>query len=136
MVQWIFGFIASSVVFLGCDAVWLKFAASRIYRPRLGMLLRDDFALAPVVLFYAIYILGILFFAVAPALESGRWTTALGRGAALGFLAYATYDLTNQATLRGWSTTVTMIDLAWGTLLTGACSLVAFSVMRSLALIR
>ena len=136
MGQWIVGFLGSSLVFLGCDAVWLNFAAGRIYRPRLGALLRDDFALVPAALFYVIYIAGILLFAVAPALESGRWTTALVRGAALGFLAYATYDLTNQATVRGWSTTVTVIDLAWGTLLTGMSALAAFAAMRWFALSR
>lgn len=136
MGQWIVGFLGGSLVFMGCDAVWLNFAAGRIYRPRLGALLRDDFALVPAALFYVIYIAGILFFAVAPALESGRWTTALVRGAALGFLAYATYDLTNQATVRGWSTTVTVIDLAWGTLLTGMSALAAFAAMRWFALSR
>jgi uncharacterized membrane protein len=133
MGQWIGGFIASGVGFLVCDVAWLSFAAGRIYRPRLGSLLRDDFALVPAVLFYGIYISGILLFAVAPALESGRWTTALGRGAALGFFAYATYDLTNQATLRGWSAMVTVIDLAWGTVLTGTAALAGFAAMRWLA---
>jgi hypothetical protein len=134
MGQWIIGFFGSGLAFLGCDAIWLSFAADRIYRPRLGGLLRDDFALAPAAVFYLIYITGVLIFAVAPALESGRWTTALLRGALLGFMAYATYDLTNQATLRGWPTSLTLIDLAWGTVLTGTAALAGFAAMRAFAL--
>lgn len=134
MVQWIIGFVATSLAFLGCDAVWLSNAASRIYRPRLGTLLREDFALAPAAAFYVIYVAGVLFFAVAPALESGRWTTALLRGALLGFFGYATYDLTNHATLRGWSPAITVIDMAWGTVLTATAALAGFAAMRWFAL--
>ncbi len=71
------------------------------------------------VAFYLIYVLGIVVFAVWPALESGDWRTALMRGAAFGFFAYATYDLTNLATLKVWSLKISLIDMAWGTLLTG-----------------
>ncbi|MCP8939430.1 DUF2177 family protein [Alsobacter sp. SYSU M60028] len=122
--------MSSGLVFLGCDAVWLSLAAGRLYRPRLGALLRDDFAVGPAALFYVIYIVGILVFAVFPALETGRWTTALGRGALLGFVAYATYDLTNQATLRGWSAVVSAVDMGWGAILTGAASLAGFAAIR------
>lgn len=131
MGQWFIGFMASGIAFLGLDAAWLSYAASRIYRPQLGHLLREDFALAPAVAFYFIYIAGILIFAVAPALESGRWTVALWRGAALGFLAYATYDLTNLATMRNWSGTVTIIDMAWGTLVTAAAAIAGFAAIQA-----
>lgn len=130
MSQWIIGFTATSLAFLGLDAVWLNFAASRLYRPRIGHLMRDDFVLAPAIAFYVIYIIGILIFAIAPAVEAGRWSTALWRGAALGFLAYATYDLTNQATLKGWSSTVTIADLAWGTFVTASAALAGFWAIR------
>jgi uncharacterized membrane protein len=82
----------------------------------------DRFELAPAAVFYAIYVVGIVVFAVAPALSSGRWTTAAGMGALLGLVAYATYDLTNQATLRDWPLSVTIADLCWGTFVTAVAA--------------
>lgn len=130
MGPWIIAYIATGVAFLGIDAVWLTFAANKLYRPQIGGLMLDTFSVPPAALFYLIYIGGIVFFAIAPALASGRWTAALVRGALLGLVAYATYDLTNQATLKGWSTTVTIADLCWGTFVTGAAASVGFLVLR------
>ena len=113
-------YLASAVVFLALDAVWLTTMADRLYRPALGRLLLDRYELAPAALFYALYVAGIVVFAVAPGIANGRWMTSLGRGALLGLIAYATYDLTNQATLRGWAWRVTLADLGWGTLVTAA----------------
>ena len=130
MGPWIIAYIATGVAFLGFDAVWLSFAANKLYRPNIGALMLDTFSVPPAALFYLVYIGGIVFFAIAPALASGRWTAALVRGALLGFVAYATYDLTNQATLKGWSTTVTITDLCWGTFVTGAAASVGFLALR------
>jgi uncharacterized membrane protein len=130
MGPWIIAYIATGVAFLGIDAVWLSFAANKLYRPQIGPLMLDTFSVPPAALFYLVYIGGIVFFAIAPALASGRWTVALLRGAALGFLCYATYDLTNQATLRGWSTTVTIADLCWGTFVTGMAATLGFLALR------
>jgi len=130
MGAWIIAYLATATTFLGLDAIWLGFAANRLYRPRLGDLLLDGFKPFPAIAFYILYVAGILIFAVAPALASGRWTTALARGAMLGLLAYATYDLTNQATLRGWSSVVTIADLCWGTVLTGTAATIGFMAAR------
>ena len=130
MGPWIIAYIATGVAFLGIDAVWLSFTANRLYRPQIGPLMLEKFSVPPAALFYLIYIGGIVFFAIAPALASGRWTAALVRGALLGFVAYATYDLTNQATLKGWSSTVTVADLCWGTFVTGAAASVGFLALR------
>src|SRR5262245_38603965 len=115
---WIGTAFATAISFLALDSIWLSLAASRLYRPRLGSLLLERFNMAPAAAFYLIYLAGILVFAIAPALVTGRWTTALMRGAMLGLVAYATYDLTNQATLRGWLVTVTIADLCWGSFVT------------------
>lgn len=133
MVQWLIGFAASGLAFLGLDAIWLNYAAPRLYRPMLGDLLRESFSLPPAIAFYLIYITGVLVFAVAPSLEAGRWTGAALRGAMLGFLCYATYDLTNQATLRTWSTTITLVDLAWGTFLTAVAATAGFAAVRAVS---
>jgi uncharacterized membrane protein len=127
---WISAALATAISFLALDSIWLSFAASRLYRPKLGSLVLERFNVAPAAAFYLIYLVGILMFAVAPALATGRWTTALARGALLGLVAYATYDLTNQATLRGWSATVTIADLCWGSFVTATAALIGFSVAR------
>ena len=107
-----------AVVFLALDAVWLTAMADRLYRPAIGHLMRDGFSLAPAAIFYVLYVAGAVIFAVRPGLDSGSWAEAMGWGALLGLLAYATYDLTNQATLRDWPWQVTVADLCWGTFVT------------------
>jgi uncharacterized membrane protein len=123
--QFAIAYLAAAVVFLVLDAIWLTTMADRLYRPALGHLMLERFALAPAVLFYVIYLVGVVVFAVSPALASGRWLSALGHGALLGLLAYATYDLTNQATLKDWSWTVTIADLCWGTFVTAVSAAAA-----------
>jgi len=127
---WISAAFTTAISFLALDSIWLSFAASRLYRPRLGSLLLDRFDVAPAAAFYLIYLAGILVFAVSPALVTGRWTTALARGTMLGLVAYSTYDLTNQATLRGWSVTVTIADLCWGSFVTATAASLGFIAAR------
>lgn len=124
-------YIATGLVFMAIDAVWLKLAAQRLYRPLMGALLLDNFKPLPALLFYLVYIAGIVIFAVSPAFGTERWTTATGYGALLGFLAYATYDLTNQATLRNWPVFVTIVDLSWGTFLTAFSATMGFLITRA-----
>ena len=121
-------YLATGLTFLLLDFVWLALMKDVLYRPHLGELLADTFQPAPAVAFYALYAAGILFFAVSPALASGRWETALGSGALLGLIAYGTYDLTNQATLKGWPAIVTIIDTAWGATLTATAATVGYAV--------
>lgn len=109
---------ASAATMLVLDGAWLTTMAKKLYRPQLGDLIAEKFHPGPAAAFYAIYVLGTYAIAVHPSLADGRVDMAAVRGAMLGFMAYATYDLTNQATLRHWSTTVTVADMAWGTVLT------------------
>lgn len=112
-------YVATALAFLALDAVWLSAMAERLYRPAIGHLMAERFAVAPAALFYVIYIGGIVFFAIAPALEARRpVVSALGHGALLGLLAYATFDLTSQAVLKDWPWHVTLADLAWGAFVT------------------
>jgi len=112
-------YLAALLVFFLADMVWLVPMVSRLYRPALGDLLLSDVNMPPAILFYLLYPIGLVIFAIVPALRSGSVTTALLFGALFGFFTYGTYDLTNQATLRNWSTTVTIADMAWGTFLGG-----------------
>lgn len=128
MKQYAVAYIVTLVAFLGLDAIWLTVASGRLYKPRLSHLLADQFSLAPAGLFYGIYVAGILFFAVSPAFKAGTWTTAALNGAVFGLCAYATYDLTNQATLKDWPTALTIADLSWGILLTATAATIGYLV--------
>lgn len=105
-----------------CDFTWLSISGPLVYTPNLGDLLLESPLLFPAFLFYVVYAAGVTFLIVLPALAAGRVASAVLRGAVLGFVAYATYDLTNLATLKGWSVTVVLADIAWGTVLTGTAS--------------
>lgn len=124
-------YIATGLVFLAIDAIWLTVASQRLYRPLMGDMLVESFRLAPAALFYFIYIAGIVVFAIAPAFSSDRWTTATSYGAFLGLFAYATYDLTNQATLKNWPVIVTVVDLGWGTFVTAVAATAGFLITRA-----
>jgi len=119
---------ATLVAFLALDAIWLARMGDALYRPTMGDMLLDGFRLAPALIFYGIYVVGLVHFGVKPGLTGGAWAT-VGNAAFFGFVAYATYDLTNQATLKNWSTALTLADLAWGTFV----SAVAASVGRAAA---
>ncbi len=122
----IVSYVATAVVFLALDAVWLSLSASRLYRPLIGDMVLDSFRPAPAVLFYALFVLGIVILAISPAFREGGWRHAMIYGGLFGFFAYATYDLTNQATLKQWSTVVTVADMAWGTFVSGVSATVGF----------
>lgn len=113
---------ATGLVLLALDSVWLTTMAPILYRPNLGDTLQEPFRLVPAILFYLIYLFGILYFAVLPSLDSAKVSTAFIRGALLGLVCYGTYDLTNQATLKVWPTIVTVVDMAWGVAITAVTS--------------
>ncbi|OAN83274.1 hypothetical protein A8B77_01545 [Erythrobacter sp. EhN03] len=121
---WIVAAITAALVFGAFDAVWLSWAGPNFYRPRLGDILADSFRMMPALVFYAAYIAAIVWFAVRPGLSLGIGAAALN-GALLGAICYATYDLTNQATMRTWSTTVTVADIAWGAFATAVAAAAA-----------
>ncbi len=112
--------VCTLVIFLAMDSLWIGFVALPSYRATFGDMLQ--FRAVPSVVFYLLYLVGILFFVVRPALQGGGWTTALATGALFGFIAYGTYDLTNYATLRPWSLGLTASDMVWGAVVTGVAS--------------
>ncbi len=114
----VIAYLSAAVVFLVLDGIWLSIMAGALYRPALGPIMLDKPVLWAAVLFYVIYLGGVVVLAVQPALGAGGWASAARSGAVLGFVAYATYDLTNQATLRNWSVHLTILDLIWGTFVT------------------
>ncbi|MEO5499344.1 MAG: DUF2177 family protein [Candidatus Saccharimonadales bacterium] len=111
------------------DAVWLSIVANKFYKAQLGPLLLEKPNMIAAVLFYVIYVIGIVVFAVMPAVATGDWKVALGLGALLGLVAYATYDLTNLATLKGFPVKIVIVDLLWGTALTALVATLTYLVV-------
>lgn len=120
----------TTLVFFAIDLVWLSTATSRIYQPRVGELLLDKPNLPVAALFYLLYVVGVLFLASLPGYLKGSLADAVIRGAVFGLLAYGTYDLTNLATLKGWAWQITVIDMVWGTLLTGFVAGAGYAIAR------
>lgn len=118
MLKFVAAYLGAGLTFAIIDAAWLTTMTDRLYRPVLGPIMRDKPDMTAAVIFYLISIAGTVFLAVAPALKEGNWTRAAINGAVLGFVAYATYDLTNQATVAVWQTKLTVLDIVWGTVLT------------------
>ncbi|MBN8606349.1 MAG: DUF2177 family protein [Caulobacterales bacterium] len=112
--SYLIAWISTGLVFAIADAIWLSQAVPRVYKPMIGELLRPDISWPAAIAFYFIYVCGIVYFAVAPALAKQSLSVAFINGALLGMIAYATYDLTNQATLKIWDWRLTLIDMAWG----------------------
>jgi len=122
MAKYVWAYLAAACIFLAADFVWLGFVARGFYRQQLGPLLSDHPSVVAAVVFYAIYLCGVVVFGVTPGLRAGAWTSSLLFGALFGFFAYATYDLTNLATVRDWPVALTVVDMAWGTVLTAAAA--------------
>lgn len=118
--RYIAAYIAAGAAFVVLDFLWLAVIAQKLYQREIGGLLLEKPNMVAAVAFYLLYLAGVVFFAVRPALAAGSWTTALVTGAIFGLVAYATYDLTNMATLKGFSWTIVAADLAWGAFVTAA----------------
>jgi len=131
MVQWLIGCGVASVVFVGLDFLWLSTVGQSVYRPALKDLFADRVHLAPAVAFYLVYVIGVMLLAVQPGVRAQSALTAATMAAVLGFVAYATYDLTNMATLKVWPLKIAVLDIAWGTLLTAlAAGLACYAMLR------
>ncbi len=123
-------FLVAGGIMAVLDAVWLSVIANSFYKSQVGKLLLDKPNMPAAVVFYFIYVVGIVAFVLAPALEKGSWQHAVGYGALFGFVAYATYDLTNLATLKGWTTKLVIVDLLWGAFLTAAVAGLSFWLLH------
>ena len=126
------GWAAASVVLLAIDAVWLGWLARDFYFRQLGPLMREEISFAVAAVFYIFYSLAVVILVSMPMLKNGAGVgQVLLFGAILGLCAYGTYDITNLATLKGWPSLVSMVDWAWGTVLTGTVAMLAYFVTRA-----
>ncbi|PHY21719.1 DUF2177 family protein [Caulobacter sp. BP25] len=133
MIQVAAAYLGTALAMLVLDIIWLTQMSPRLYQPRIGELLAEKPSMPPAVIFYLLYVAGIVVLAVLPALREGGWRRLLVHAAVFGLVAYATYDLTNQATLKTWSTTITVVDMAWGTFITTVSASAGFAAARWIA---
>lgn len=122
MNRYLAGYIAVFVVIIALDMLWLGLIAKAMYQQAIGHLMAEQPRLLAALAFYIVYAAGLMVFAVAPHAEDPGWGKAVWMGALFGFFAYATYDLSNLATLRNWPVGMTLVDMAWGTLLSASAA--------------
>ena len=123
-------YIITVPIFLIIDLLWLGIIARGFYRNKLDFILSEQVNWMAAVIFYLIYIIGILFFAIRPAISSHSWMQALALGALFGFFTYATYDLTNFATIKDWPLGIVIVDVIWGSFLCGFVSLSSYALSK------
>jgi len=118
-------YLITLLIFLGIDSFWLGLIAPEFYSSQIGHLMAETANLSAAGLFYLLYVGALMVFVVEPALSEGEMRVVILRGALFGLVTYATYDLTNLATLRNWPILVTLVDMAWGAVLTATTSMVS-----------
>ena len=128
---WLAYFAVTFVVFMGIDLIWLGFVAKNIYSKYLGYLMAPNVNWLAALIFYVIFIVGVLYFVIAPSLVDRDFTQLVIRAMLFGFITYATYDLTNLATVRDWPITITIIDLIWGTTLSTSVSVISYLIITN-----
>ena len=129
--KWFLYYGIAFAVFMVIDLIWLGFIAKDLYAKYLGFIMAKNINWTAAIIFYMIFVGGILFFVVNPAIEKNSLSYALLAGAAFGFITYATYDLTNLATLENWPLFITIVDLIWGSFLSASTSVVSFLVIKT-----
>lgn len=120
-------FIALPVFFV-IDMIWLVFVAKKFYQQQIGFLMKPDINWIAAIIFYLLFIGGLVIFVISPAVKIQSWVHALIYGALFGLITYATYDLTNLATIKDWPLLVTVVDLIWGTVLAASISLITYFI--------
>ncbi|MES2935664.1 MAG: DUF2177 family protein [Pseudomonadota bacterium] len=126
-------YLAAGLVFCLLDFIWLTVLAKDFYQSQIGSLMLAEPKLNAAAVFYVLYLFGLLMFAMIPALQAQNFSIAIGLGALLGLIAYATYDLSNLATLKGWSLYLSLVDIAWGAFVSASASTAGYFAARALA---
>jgi uncharacterized membrane protein len=128
--KWVIAYFLTTVVFFAIDLTWLGLIAKSYYNRHLGHLMAEQVIWSAAIIFYLLFIVGIFLFVIAPAVEKQSWSHALLYGALFGLFTYATYDLTNLATLKGWPMSIVFVDMLWGMFLTGVVSVAGYFITR------
>ena len=130
---YIAAYLGAAVVFCVMDFIWLTLIAKSFYQSHMGALMAVEIRIVPAIIFYVLYLAGLVLFAISPALHEQNWLMAVGLGVGLGVIAYGSYDLTNMATLKGWSLSLTLVDMAWGAFVSAVSALAGFYAARIFA---
>jgi uncharacterized membrane protein len=125
-------FLIALPVFFAIDLVWLIFVARSFYQKQIGFLMKPDINWAAAIIFYLLFIAGLVTFVISPAVDKHSWVHAILFGALFGLITYATYDLTNLATIKGWPLLVTLVDLTWGTVLAASISVITYLIANKI----
>jgi len=125
-------FFIALPVFFAIDMVWLVLVAKKFYQEQIGFLMKPEINWLAAIIFYLFFISGLVVFVISPALVKHSWTHALLYGALFGLVTYATYDLTNLATIKDWPLLVTIVDLIWGSVLAAAVSVITYGISNRL----
>jgi len=132
MMQFFKTYIVVFFVFMVVDMLWLGILAKKLYRDQIGFLLKSDVNWTAAIVFYLLYVVGLIVFVVEPAILRASASYALFAVMFFGFVTYATYDLTNLATMKDWPLSITLIDMAWGTTLGGLTSYIGYILLGAL----
>ena len=127
-------YIIALPAFFAIDMIWLGLVAKDFYRAQIGALMKPDVNWVAAIIFYLIFIAGLVVFVITPAMEKGSWIHALLFGALLGLVCYATYDLTNLAVTKDWPLLVTIVDFVWGAVLAAGVSTITYFIAAKLGL--
>jgi uncharacterized membrane protein len=133
LIQWAKTYCLTFVVFLAVDFLWLGLVARQLYQRFLGHLFREDVNWTAALLFYAIFVFGMMVFVVYPAIKSHSAMQAVGLGMLYGLVTYAAFDLTNLAVIKGWPATIVVVDIAWGMALSGMVSTAGYGIAKWLS---
>jgi uncharacterized membrane protein len=125
-------YLVALPTFVALDAIWLGLVAKNFYREQIGFLIKPNFNLPAAIVFYLLFIGGLTLFVIGPALEKHSWQHALLFGAFFGLVTYATYDLTNLASIKDWPLVVTLVDLAWGAAASASVSYLSYFIASKL----
>jgi uncharacterized membrane protein len=125
-------FLIALPVFFAIDMIWLVLVAKNFYQKQIGFLMKPDINWFAAIIFYLLFIIGLVTFVISPAIERHSWIHALLFGALFGLITYATYDLTNLATMKDWPLIVTVVDLIWGTVLAASISVVTYLIANKI----
>ena len=123
-------YLVAAAVFTAIDLVWLGVVAKNVYRHYIGDLLKPEANVVAAVAFYLLFLVGLVIFDIQPAFDKGNLMHAAVYGGLFGFFTYITYDLTNLATLKNWPLTLSLIDIAWGTLLAATVSVITVAILK------
>ena len=126
-------YLATFGVFFVIDLAWLLVMNSRFYKKQLSELMAEKVKWLPAILFYLLFIAGVLLLIVIPAVNHGTWITVLLKGGLMGMISYGTYDLTNLASIRNWPLKATIVDIVWGTLLSAVVATISFLIATAIS---